>query len=102
MPSFSEGIVLPAPSRADRKIQTVSKWHCTVHTVRGSGAGTRMQGESKLEADHQAFRFARPDVEDVVEQALFNFGYPAALRHGRGLHRGLGNTPETRVGVLGM
>ncbi|WP_197410080.1 hypothetical protein [Phaeobacter sp. CECT 5382] len=81
MPSFSEGIVLPAPSRADRKIQNVSKWHCTVHTVRGRGAGTRMQGESKLEADHQALQYAQPDVADVVEQALFKFGWRDEKRH---------------------
>ena len=81
MPIFSEGTVLPAPSRADRKIQNVSKWHCTAHAVRGEGAGTRMQGESKLEMDHQAIQFAQPDVADVVEQALFVFGWRNEKRH---------------------
>tara|TARA_R110002110_G_scaffold172706_2_gene375502 strand:+ start:995 stop:1666 length:672 start_codon:yes stop_codon:yes gene_type:complete len=81
MPNLSEGTVLPAPSRADRKIQNASKWHCTVHAVRGGGAGTRMQGESKLEADHQSLQFAQPDVEDVVEQALFKFGWRNEKRH---------------------
>ncbi len=81
MPIFSEGTVLPAPSRADRKIQNVSKWHCTAHTVRGDGAGTRMQGESKLEMDHQAIQFAQPDVADVVEQAEFVFGWRNEKRH---------------------
>jgi hypothetical protein len=81
MPIFSEGIVLPAPSRADRKIQNVSKWHCTAHAVRGDGAGTRMQGESKLEMDHQSLQFAQPDVADVVEQVLFEFGWRNEKRH---------------------
>ena len=81
MPIFSEGTVLPAPSRADRKIQSVSRWHCTAHAVRGDGAGTRMQGESKLEMDHQSLQFAQPDVADVVEQALFKFGWRNEKRH---------------------
>ncbi len=81
MPIFSEGIVLPAPSRADRKIQNASKWHCTTHAVRGAGPGTRMQGESKLEMDHQSLQFAQPDVADVVEQALFEFGWRNEKRH---------------------
>ncbi len=81
MPIFSEGIVLPAPSRADRKIQSVSKWHCTTHAVRGAGAGTRMQGEGKLEMDHQSLQYAQPDVADVVEQALFKFGWRNEKRH---------------------
>nr|WP_309504538.1 hypothetical protein [uncultured Roseovarius sp.] len=81
MPILSEGIVLPAPSRADRKIQSVSKWHCTTHAVRGAGAGTRMQGEGKLEMDHQSLQYAQPDVADVVEQALFKFGWRNEKRH---------------------
>lgn len=40
-----------------------------------------MQGESKLEADHQALQYAQPDVEDVVEQALFKFGWRDEKRH---------------------
>ncbi len=75
MKIFSKGTVLPAASRADRKIQNASKWHCTVHAVRGRGHGTRMQGESKLEADHQSIQFDQFDVGDVVEQVLFKFGW---------------------------
>lgn len=81
MPIFSEGTVLPAPSRADRKIQSVSKWHCTTNAVRGAGAGTRMQGEGKLEMDHQSLQYAQLDVADVVEQALFKFGWRNEKRH---------------------
>jgi len=81
MPVFSDGIVLPAPSRADRKIQSSSKWHCTAHAVRGDGSGFRMQGEGKLEMDHQSIQFARPDVADVVEQVLFSFGWRNEKRH---------------------
>ncbi|WP_145953388.1 hypothetical protein [Oceaniglobus indicus] len=81
MPIFSEGTVLPEHSRADRKIQNVSKWHCTAHAVRGAGPGRRMQGESKLEMDHQAIQFLQPDVVDVVEQVEFKFGWRNETRH---------------------
>lgn len=81
MSKFLKGIVLPAPWRGDRKIQSVSKWHCTGHAVRGEGAGACMQGESKLEMDHQAIQFATPDVADVIEQVRFYYGWDNEKEH---------------------
>lgn len=81
MPIFSEGRVLPAPSRADRNIQNASTGHCTAFAVLGKGAGTRMQAESKLELDHLRIQCARPDVADVQEQVLFLYGRRDDQRH---------------------
>lgn len=40
-----------------------------------------MQGESKLEADHQILAFDMSPVADVREQALFRFGWRDEKRH---------------------
>lgn len=81
MPISSEGRVLPAASRADRNIAAASSRHCTAYSIRGAGAGTVVQSESKLEFDNQTIQFSRPDVLDVREQVLFNYGPRDERRH---------------------
>lgn len=81
MPIFSEGRVLPAPSRADRNVQNASKGHCIAFAVLGAGSGTRMQAESKLELDHLKTQFNQCDVADVKEQVRFEFGHRNEFEH---------------------
>lgn len=82
--------VLPAESRADRKIgrkkadpnaPTSSKGHCLVFGVLGDGPGVRVTGESHLEFNHHLLFNADPDVVDQREQVLFQYGADDEKRH---------------------
>lgn len=74
MPIFSEGRVLPDPSRGDRGIAIASKGHCTGFSVLGAGAGTRVAAESWTEQRHLHLQAARRDVAQVREQVRFRYG----------------------------
>lgn len=74
------GLLLPAPSRAERDIALASRGHCTAHSVFGDGAGFRMQGESALESNHFYILNARHDVAEMREQVYFRYG-PKRERH---------------------
>jgi hypothetical protein len=65
---------LPAPSRAERKIASSSKGHCTAHMVLGDGPGVRMQAESHLEFCHFLILNADPSIVDLQEQVRFRYG----------------------------
>lgn len=81
MPIFSEGRVLPAPSRADRRIANASKGHCTGFSVLGEGSGVRVAAESWTEQRHLHLQDARHDVVDVREQVKFFYGRSGKLKH---------------------
>ena len=81
MRNDSAGRLLPAPSRAERRIAKSSKGHCTAHTVLGDGPGRRMQAESHLELTHLMLLNADPSIVDLREQALFRFGSRDARTH---------------------
>jgi hypothetical protein len=74
LPPEEEGIILPAPSRAERNIAVASKGHCTAHLVLGDGAGVRVQAESHLEACHFFFLNADPETSEMQEQVRFQYG----------------------------
>ncbi len=69
------GLLLPAPSRAERDIALSSRGHCTAHSVFGDGAGFRMQGESALEDNHFHILNARHDVAEMREQVFFYYAH---------------------------
>ncbi|SCM68734.1 hypothetical protein [Donghicola eburneus] len=69
------GVLLPAPSRADRTIQKASAAHCTGYTVLGDGEGTRFQGESYLELCHLYLLNAMKNVAEMREQVRFLYGW---------------------------
>ncbi len=81
MPCFSEGRVLPEPSRADRRIANASKGHCTGFTVLGDGPGMRTVSEAWIEQCHLQLQSVRADVVDVREQVRFVYGRRDELRH---------------------
>ncbi|SHF02163.1 hypothetical protein SAMN05444279_11468 [Ruegeria intermedia] len=83
MPIFSEGRVLPVPSRADRNVQKISngtreskgsKGHCIGFMVLDGGPGVRVSSESFFEQGFKKILAARPDISDVREQVLFRYG----------------------------
>ena len=81
MQNNSAGRLLPAPSRADRRIARASKGHCTAYAVVGDGPGRRMQAESHLELTHLQMLDADPAIVDLQEQVLFSFGEGDRRRH---------------------
>ncbi len=81
MPDISIASVLPAPSRAERRIAAASKGHCTAHAVLGDGAGRRFQAESHLELSHLFILNAIPTVVDLREQVRFRYGPADAREH---------------------
>lgn len=74
MPIYSEGRILPAVSRADRKVANASKGHCTAFAILGDHSGIRTQAESHLELSHLKLQDARSDVMDIREQVRFTYG----------------------------
>ena len=73
--------VLPAPSRAERKVTSASKGHCIGFAVLGRGAGARMQAESHLELSHLYLLNADPAIADLREQVRFRYGRGDARTH---------------------
>ncbi len=78
---FSDGLLLPSASCAERNIALASRGHCTAHSVFGDGAGFRMQGESALENSHFYILNARPDVVEMREQVYFHYGWKRDRHH---------------------
>jgi hypothetical protein len=74
MSIVATGRVLPAPSRAERKVTSASKGHCIGFAVLGRGAGVRMQAESHLELNHLYLLNADPAIADLREQVRFCYG----------------------------
>lgn len=66
--------VPPLPSRAQRNIPLASKGHCTIHAVLGQGAGVRINAESWTEYRNMLLLNARPDVAEIREQVIFEYG----------------------------
>ena len=68
------GYAPPAPSRADRKIRTVSKGHFTGHLIADDGDhGRVVVVESHLEMLWAVYLLSLPCVATIVEQVAFNW-----------------------------
>lgn len=70
----SGGIMLPAPSCAERHIPRASKGHCTAYAVLGRGPGVRTDSESWTELCNQLILNAMLCVVNLREQVKFHFG----------------------------
>jgi hypothetical protein len=71
--SIGGGVRLPELSRGDRATQVGSTQHFTGGIVLGSGPGIRTGVESHLEAQAALLLAARPEVQELVEQVLFDW-----------------------------
>lgn len=71
--SIGAGVRLPEPSRGNRATQVGSTQHFTGSIVLGSGPGIRTGVESHLEAQAALLLAAQPEVQDLVEQVLFEW-----------------------------
>ena len=75
MLDYSDGIILPEPSQAERDITGASSHHCVAHTVLGDGVGVHTQAESLLELHNLFLLNSMPNVALLQEQVRFFYGW---------------------------